>query len=254
MIFYSVCSEALALKFDAVVGNDVSHKFPVHIHDSLCIGLITKGQRNMVLSGVPRIIRQQEIFVIRRYQSHAIDQMTPHDYIAITVKGENLNNCAFDNVIASDTCIDLFLQLFDAIKDHEVHKLSGKWLRFYQYLVDTHGISSGNFPFDEGFIKKTMEYIHDHYSSQISVKDMAAHACMSTYHFCRLFKKITGLSPHNYLRQYRLSNSYRSLQQKNPVFDTAIETGFYDSSHFIRTFQAYMAVSPKEYQESVTRQ
>ena len=127
------------------------------------------------------------------------------------------------------------------------------WNYLYQYLTEIHQIYSPSSP-KENFIRESIEYMQTNYQRTLSVDDIAKHACMSTYHFGRLFKQLTGLSPHNYLKQYRLSRSYRCLQQSTTVFDTAIETGFYDSSHFIKAFQNYMAVSPKEYQKAIIKQ
>ncbi len=99
-------------------------------------------------------------------------------------------------------------------------------------------------------MRRSLEYIRLNYRRQIRVEEIAAHACMSTFHFSRLFKSSTGLSPHNYLVQYRLARSREGLRGNTSVFDTAIDTGFYDSSHFVRTFHSHMAVSPKRFRES----
>ena len=197
-------------------------------------------------------VNQNEIFVINKNQPHAITQTAPHDYIVITVKGK-LDNVVFENVINTDACRGLFLKLFHTLKDNNNPNISENWQNLYTYLTDTHKLSD-SLTIQEDFIKKSLEYIQLNYQKQIAVDDIAAHACMSTFHFCRLFKQLMGLSPHNYLRQYRLSQSYAHLQNNTPVFDTAIETGFYDSSHFIKTFHSYMAVSPKKYQESILKQ
>lgn len=250
--FHAIENEELMLRFDCVIGSDVSHKFPLHIHNSLCIGLITKGTRSIVWSDKTTTVNQNEIFVINKNQPHAINQTEPHDYIAITIKGD-LECVIFENVIQSSLCADLFMQFFNAFIEENISELPEKWNKLYDYLIRTHKLSD-SLSFNEGFLRKSLEYIQDNYPHQISVADIAAYACMSTYHFSRLFKRLTGLTPHNYLKQYRLSKSYKHLQNNFPVFDTAIETGFYDSSHFIKTFYSYMAVSPKEYQESVRKQ
>ena len=251
--FYSRYNEEkLELKFDCVVGKNVVHKFPLHIHESLCIGLVTKGERDIILSGKAEKIKQNEVFIINRTQPHTINQIEPHDYIVITISG-NLENTFFGNIIKSDECADLFLQLFDALKSRSTIILAERWGHLYKYLTDKHTLSSTLIT-EEGFIEKSLRYIQDNYRDRISVDDIATHACMSTYHFCRLFKHFAGLPPHNYLKQYRLSRSYKCLQQNMSIFDTAIKTGFHDSSHLIRTFHSYMAVSPKQYQKSVTKQ
>lgn len=251
LTFHSAYNEDRSLKFDCVIGSNVLHHFPLHIHDSLCIGLITKGQRNMLWVDKADIIGENDMFVINRNQPHAIDRQ-PHDYIAITVKGIT-QDVVFENIIKNDNCVDLFLQLYHIIKEKNSKYLFQHWDVLFRYLSEHHRISVTLSPKEE-FIKRSLEYMKANHQNQISVEDIAQHACLSTFHFCRLFKRLTGLSPHNYLKQYRLSQSYKHLQNNTPVFDTAIETGFYDSSHFIKTFHSYMAVSPKEYQDSVREQ
>jgi len=250
--FHSINNEELALNFECVTGINVAHKFPLHIHESLCIGLITKGERNIILSGKTKAIHQGEIFVINKNQPHAINQTYPHDYIVITIKGLTATS-SFSNIIKSDICTDLFLRLSNTIKSGETSSLSANWNNLYKHITENYYLLTPP-DVDEVFLRKSLEFIQNNYRQQILIKDIASHACMSMFHFCRLFKKMTGLTPHNFLKQYRLSQSYKSLRHKTPVFDTAIETGFYDSSHFIRTFHSYMAVSPKDYQESVTKQ
>jgi AraC-like DNA-binding protein len=182
-------------------------------------------------------------------QPHAITPH-PHSYIAITVKGIT-QDVVFENIITPNN-MELFYQLFHAIIEENSNSLSLYWDILYRYLCDYHVVSNAINP-DEKFIIKALEFIKHNHHNQISVEDIAEHACLSTYHFCRLFKRLTGLSPHNCLKQYRLRQACKHLQNNTPVFDTAIETGFYDSSHFIKTFHSYMAVSPKEYQKSVLK-
>lgn len=248
--FYTQYSEDKRLKFDCVTGSNVSHHFPLHIHDSLCIGVVTKGWRKIIWTDSSDTVTENEMFIININQPHAIAPY-PHDYIAITIKGL-CRDVVFENVITPDN-IDLFYRLFYAVRKGDLGSLSQNWDILYRYLYDYHKTPK-TFNSDELFLKKALEYIRLNHQNQISVEEIAEHACLSTFHFSRLFRKLTGLSPHNYLKQYRLSQSYKRLQNNTSVFDTAIETGFYDSSHFIKTFHSYMAVSPKEYQDSVTAQ
>lgn len=248
--FYTQYSKEAGVTFDCVIGQNVSHNFPLHIHDSLCIGLVTKGWRNMIWTDWSDTITENAMFVVNMNQPHAVGP-SPHNYIAITIKGL-CPNVVFQNVIILQD-LNLFYQLFYAIQKGDSKLLFQSWTRLYAYLCSYHK-ASNRLNFDEEFVMKALEYIRMNHQYQISVEDISRHACLSPYHFSRLFRKVTGLSPHNYLRQYRLTQSYKHLQNNTSVFDTAIDTGFYDSSHFIKTFYAYMAVSPKEYQDSITGQ
>ena len=183
LTFYSVYHDELALKFDCVVGSNVTHRFPLHIHESLCIGLITKGERNIIWSDKDETIHQNEIFIVNKNQPHAINQIEAHDYIAITINGIS-DNVSYENIIKSNRCVDLFRKLFEVIKNGEYTYLPEQWSNLYQYLNDTHKLSI-SLDASEDFLMKSLEYIQANYQNQISVNDIAAYACMSTYHFCR---------------------------------------------------------------------
>ena len=70
--FHPVNDEKSALKFECVTGSDVHHNFPMHIHDSLCIGLICKGKRDFILPGKSVTVNQNELFIINRNQPRAM--------------------------------------------------------------------------------------------------------------------------------------------------------------------------------------
>lgn len=53
-------------------------------------------------------------------------------------------------------------------------------------------------------VEKAIGFIEQHYGSSITLDDMAAAACLSPYHFLRLFRRKTGLTPHQYLVRTRL--------------------------------------------------
>lgn len=251
--FYSIYSKNIGFHFDCVVGHDVIHKFPMHLHsDSLCLGLINRGQRNMLYSSLSKTYNEKDIFVINTNQPHAINQLQPHDYIAITIKGIK-SDVYLENKIKSSVCVDLFIQLFHAIRDNDADLLRSRWNNLYNYLCCHYQMPSTHLSYKES-VSRALDFIRNNYHNPISIDDIAKHACLSQYHFCRLFKEAVGLSPHNYLTQYRLSQSYDYLKSKQTIFDTAIDSGFYDSSHFIRTFYANMAVSPKQYQESIVEE
>jgi AraC-like DNA-binding protein/mannose-6-phosphate isomerase-like protein (cupin superfamily) len=251
LVFHNVTDSAKNIHFESVIGKDVSHEFPFHVHHSLCIGLITKGMRRIVFPENEVCIREGELFVINPLQPHAIQQRHPHDYAIITVKG--LSDCPiFNRHIQSVQCKRLFVNLLDAIRHHETKELSAHWDRLFASLCRYQGNkirSTGT----NTVIEKTMIYIAANYQNPITVSDIAKYNCMSVFHYCRIFKLMTGISPHKYLIQYRLSMSRKYLQEEKMIFDAAIDSGFYDSSHFIRNFYNYMAISPKSYRQSILK-
>lgn len=249
--FFSCKDNTSGMCIDCVIGSNVNHNFPTHIHDSICIGLITKGKRYLTLSGNTEVFREGEMFVINKNEPHSIRQDYPHDYIAITAKGMD-SDINLNNRIDSNLCRALFLNVFLSIGENNIDKIIDSWNQLYQHLIENEKsdeILSDNM----GILIKSLSYIQNHYQEPIKVDDIAQSGAVSKFHFSRLFKDLTGLSPHNYLIQYRLRKSYNQLKSDSSVFDVAVNSGFYDSSHFIKLFYEHMAVSPKEYQDSIKK-
>jgi AraC-like DNA-binding protein len=203
---------------------------------------------------------ENELFIINPLQPHAIPLQVPHDYAVITVRSLSAaemtvprDDCpVFHQHVSSLQCKQLFVKLLDAIQNGDRREVAAQWDRLFAYLCQ-YQRKDTNTAGASAIVKKTMSYIAANYQNPITVNELAKENCMSAFHYCRTFKSLTGLSPHKYLIQYRLSISHKSLQNNEPVFDAAINAGFYDSSHFIRSFYSRNAVSPTLYRQSILK-
>lgn len=87
-----------------------------------------------------------------------------------------------------------------------------------------------------------------------SLEDMAATAGVTPSHFCRIFKKATGVSPHQYVMKARLDRAQQMLVQSDLSLATVAEAmGFTSQSHFSRAFRAYAGVTPSAFRHSEWR-
>src|SRR3954452_3490980 len=89
---------------------------------------------------------------------------------------------------------------------------------------------------------------HSHESVDL---DAAAHAVdLSPFHFLRLFAKVLGVTPHQYLVRLRLRRAARLLaDDARSVTDIALHVGFADLSNFVRTFHRAAGVSPRGFRQ-----
>ncbi|MDR1724363.1 MAG: AraC family transcriptional regulator [Tannerella sp.] len=245
LLFYAANIEDITL--DCVVGHDVAHRFPLHSHRSLCIGLVTKGVRSMNVSGSHINISENEVFIINSNQPHSIDDIVPHSYIALTVNGL-ADNTVFGNIVRSETAAEMLKSVAEAIIQKS-DILASQWSLLFNYLK-TNYLFAETIPSEGLMIKKVKKYISDNYYNQVAISEMAKEACMSKFHFCRQFRQKVGMSPHIYLINWRLRHANKCLKSNMPVLDAAIDAGFYDSSHLIRAFRSYMAVSPDDYRRA----
>jgi AraC-like DNA-binding protein len=84
-----------------------------------------------------------------------------------------------------------------------------------------------------------------------SLPSLAAVAGLSPFHFLRVFRTITGTTPHQYLVGARIRRaSQLLLDTGRPVTDVAYDVGFSDLSNFVRTFHREIGCSPRAYRRS----
>jgi AraC family transcriptional regulator len=68
---------------------------------------------------------------------------------------------------------------------------------------------------------------------------------MSKYHFCRLFKKSTNLTPYQYVLQRRTARAKELLKKRElTIVEIAYLLGFSDQSHFTRQFKKQYGITP----------
>jgi AraC-like DNA-binding protein len=78
--------------------------------------------------------------------------------------------------------------------------------------------------------------------------DLARAACVSRFHFARLFRQSTGQSPMRYVARYRVERAKRLLAEGGRhISDIAVETGFFDQSHLTRVFRRVVGVTPARF-------
>lgn len=98
-----------------------------------------------------------------------------------------------------------------------------------------------------------VEYIREHAAANPSLDRLAGLCGLSKFHFLRVFKKATGLSPHAFVLGQRLALAKKSLEEGLPVSETALAAGFSDQSHLTRRFKASFGLTPAAFQKSMSR-
>lgn len=95
-------------------------------------------------------------------------------------------------------------------------------------------------------LKLVVDYINAHLDQELSLEELAAIAQLSLYHFCRSFKRSTGLTPHQYVIRQRVERAKWLLKdRKMGILEAAIACGFTHQSHLNRHFKRLTGVTPK---------
>jgi AraC family transcriptional regulator len=98
---------------------------------------------------------------------------------------------------------------------------------------------------------ETALWMGAHSHEPIHLEHVAREAGLSAFHFLRLFARVLGVTPHQFLVRSRLRNAARLLTDKaRSITDVAFEVGFGDLSNFVRTFQRAAGMSPSSFRKA----
>ncbi|MBU3014418.1 AraC family transcriptional regulator [Poseidonibacter lekithochrous] len=94
---------------------------------------------------------------------------------------------------------------------------------------------------------RSLRTIHHEYNEHLDIPRLAKEEDMSVSSFHTHFKKVTSLSPLQYIKKIRLHKAMDLLTRKNlQVNETAYATGYESSSQFSKDFKSYYGYPPKE--------
>lgn len=111
--------------------------------------------------------------------------------------------------------------------------------------------STGTGGRDRGRAVKAALWLDEHSHQAVALEDAARDADLSPFHFLRLFARVLGVTPHQYLVRSRLKRAARLLSGDNrSITDIAIDVGFNDLSNFVRTFHRAAGVSPRGFRNA----
>jgi len=100
-------------------------------------------------------------------------------------------------------------------------------------------------------LRRAVDFIDHNFREPLTLEQVAREAGMSKYHFCRMFKKFTGLTFGEFLHRCRVAHASDLLRDpRRSVTDIYLEVGFKDMSHFSRVFRRVTGQLPSSYRRS----
>ena len=103
---------------------------------------------------------------------------------------------------------------------------------------------------DERRVSGALRFIEANLTEPLPLVLLASNAKMSEFHFLRVFKLVTGVTPHQYILRSRLREAALRLKSSSDeVLDIALATGFSDLSNFNHVFRREFTVNPTRFRE-----
>jgi AraC family transcriptional regulator len=97
-------------------------------------------------------------------------------------------------------------------------------------------------------LRSVTDYVEENLAKGLTLEEISAVAHMSPFHFSRLFKASTGLSPHRYVVVRRVERAKELLAKTAlPLHEVARLAGFTDQSHLAKHFRRHLGVTPSRF-------
>jgi len=97
-------------------------------------------------------------------------------------------------------------------------------------------------------LRQITDWMSEHMAEEFDLERLASQARLSKFHFNRLFKNATGVSPSQYHINLRMDAARRMLREtKKSIIAVAMDVGYSNPSHFAKLFRRETGLSPSDY-------
>jgi AraC family transcriptional regulator len=95
-------------------------------------------------------------------------------------------------------------------------------------------------------LRKVEEHVRANLAADISVETLAELVELSPFHFSRVFKQATGMSPLQYVTRERITRAQQLIRETSrSLIEIALEVGYPSPSHFAKVFRRVTGTTPK---------
>jgi AraC-like DNA-binding protein len=152
----------------------------------------------------------------------------------LDLDGEELKEAYFETPVVSPAKMDSVTNLLSIFADH----LSMK----------SNQIAVQKANAEPPVIARAKQFIIDHLTEDLSLEQVASAVHTSIFYFCKLFRKVTGITFTEFVSRARTERAKNLLLNPNlRISEIAYEVGFQSLTHFNRTFKNVVGESPTEY-------
>ena len=100
-------------------------------------------------------------------------------------------------------------------------------------------------------LRKIEDYVHAHVSESISIDSLAELAELSPFHFARVFKQSTGMTPLQFVIRERMLQAQQLIRETSrSLIEIALEVGYTSPSHFAQVFRRTVGMAPTQFRNT----
>jgi len=245
--------------------NNSIHSSKAHFHNEISVGLVEKGCSKTEVCGKTYEITANTFLIIPSSMTH---KCSPYNYRQWNFRMLYINknwintvfNCdnfevEFSYMKIDEEMVKSMVRLFVDFENGIINiENESKLLSYISLLIDIENKDYSKnmiMKFDSNKINLIRKYLDQNYLDNIMLSDLEKISGISKYCLIRKFEKDYGLPPHKYITNLRINHAKELLKSGSDFADIALESGFYDQSHFTKYFKEYTGVTPLKYKSCI---
>lgn len=248
---------------------DPGASYGPEIRDCYHLHVILSGSGTLYAGGKKWHPHFGQMFLLKDNEvvQYIADQTTPWEYCWVTYSGSEALRLSeeigfthgiycLDSKIAAQDFFALVRRMHENLEMNYINDLRrrGILFEFLALAMESTGIRKMKYERHyeysmDVYIKKALEFIHNNYDT-IRISDVVEYVGFSRSYFTHCFHRHTGVSPQEYLLQYRMKQGCRLLETTDmKIQDIAEKIGYDSGLNFSRTFRQIYGISPKGYRK-----
>ena len=232
----------------------IDKTFPLHFHQSWSLAWVEYGSENISFAYSSFLLSKKAVILIPPYSIHKHwgNKNSAWGYKAIYLNDDVIKNVTkkinidysyLENFPYFITYVDNELEInessiFKVLKNLLLEVVNDS--RYLNAKIDK-----------QTHFENILYYLSQHYNESITLDSLEKKFKINKFNLQKNFKRKIGLSPTEYLTAVRIENSKQLFHTASTLTDIALESGFYDQSHFTHSFVKFVGVTPGAYKKSV---
>ncbi|WP_298511320.1 AraC family transcriptional regulator [uncultured Kordia sp.] len=231
----------------------IDKKFPFHFHQCWSMVFIEYGSENIAFNNSEFLVSKNALQLIPPYSIHKnwSNTNSAWTYKALYISDDVIKsvskkiNTDYSHLASFPYFLSYCSSDFE-INEASVFKvLENLFLDTLNDVKQSYFQKNADEPFDD-----ILNYLSLNYNQSITLETLQKKFKVNKFKLQKSFKKSIGLTPLEYLTTIRIENSKKFFYTDVPLVEIALESGFYDQSHFTHSFKKYVGVTPGDYKKN----
>ena len=236
-----------------------------HWHNSIEITYVVKGLKVQQMENKEVIAPAGTLLLVNSGVIHDVDVKKGLEGIVLLIDRNYIDHVCPQCIergfslekepLAKKKIVDYLFKLVEAYENNNKVKANIIVLEIIsvlaeQLMLEGHYIKEKHDDESYELVISITEYIDYHYAQKISLDDLARMTCYNKTYLSNIFKKKTGITIFEYLRNVRMQHClYEPKHSNDTIVSIALNNGFANIQIFNRVFKEVYQMTPKQYRE-----